>query len=626
MPVYKDYSRIIPKLSRRPHKLKENKRNSVPRYIIAIDTETYQEQIEEDTFLHKLKLGWAIYKDLQTQKEEYFYFEKVQEFWEWLKSKLYNKKHYYIFAHNFDFDFQVIEGWKYLSEYLKAEIKKFIVDSNRFYIKAKVPLSNDFKQYASLSFISTTNYTNYPLKKLGKILGLEKMEIEFDSADKEYLKEYCKRDTEIVLKFVEYLIKFIKEHNLGNFKPTIASQAFTAFRHRFMKKPIYIHSNREAQILERMSYRGGRTEAWFIGKVKETIYKLDINSMYPYVMRNFTYPTKLVRVLHDISPEYLDILMRDFLVIAEVYIEVTKPVIGVKKEKLIFPVGRFWAILTNPELNLVKKYGKILKVRRVAIYEHDYIFREYVDYFYNLRLKFKEEGNEVMQYFAKIMLNSLYGKFGQKNEHFRKIKSLKSDHWEILKFYDADEQRWKYIQVRAGEVYVKDGYIESENSFVAIASYVTAYARCYLWELIEKAGEENVYYMDTDSLFVTQKGYENLKEYINDKELGKLKLEGVSDNVIIKNVKDYIFGNEVKRKGIRKDAEEIAPNTFKQIQFVKIRSNLKDYKVNGVIMKYVTKSIKSTYDKGIVMPNGRVKPLVLYEDENQSPIDQFIVS
>jgi len=89
------------------------------------------------------------------------------------------------------------------------------------------------------------------------------------------------------------------------------------------------------------------------------------------------------------------------------------------------------------------------------------------------------------------------------------------------------------------------GFVEASNSFVAIASFVTAYARCYLWELIEKAGEENVLYMDTDSLFVTKKGYENLKDYLDNKELGKLKLEDVTEDLTIWGAKLYKF--EAKR-------------------------------------------------------------------------------
>lgn len=598
------------------HYLKPNEKCKLPRFIIAVDTETEPEQIDEKTELHKLKLGWAIFKDRLHNKEEAFYFEHPKEFWDWLKSKCKNKTTLYVFAHNFDYDFQVLQGFNYLTEHLGAKITKFIVDSNVFIVRAKLEGFDGYPDHrCNIEFISTTNYSSYPLKKIGKILGLEKLEIDFKNASKEELKTYCYRDTEIVLRFVEYLLKFIEEHDLGNFQPTIAAQSFTAFRHRFMKHKILIHAHPKATELERLSYRGGRTEAFFIGEWKGgTVYKLDVNSMYPYVMKNREYPVKLVKVLPYASVEQLKRIMRQYLVITRVKVKVDKPVVGVKKEKLIFPIGVFWSVLTSPELELVMKNGQILEVKEVAIYEKAKIFEDYVDYFYNLRLKFKEKGNEVMQYFAKIFMNSLYGKFGQKNESFKTIGFTDDPDFKAERVYDADEGRWRYFRVIGNKIEEKDGYIEGSNSFVAIASFVTAYARCYLWKLIEKAGQKNVLYCDTDSLFTTEEGLNNLKDYLHEKELGKLKLEDKTDKLIIWGAKNYQFGKEIKRKGIRKDAKQIDNNTFEQIQFIKIRSNMLKYHLPGAGTIKVRKQLKAQYDKGVVTPSGWVKPFVLYED------------
>jgi len=69
----------------------------------------------------------------------------------------------------------------------------------------------------------------------------------------------------------------------------------------------------------------------------------------------------------------------------------------------------------------------------------------------------------------------------------------------------------------------------------------------------------------------------------------------------------------LKRKGIRKDAKELAENVFEQIQFIRIKSNLLKYHINGVPMRKVVKHLKNMYDKGIILPNGKVKPHELYE-------------
>ena len=595
-------------IKRRPHILKPNLKNELPRYLLAVDTETQPEKIDDETEKHVLKLGYAIFYDRLHRKKEYFYFESPEDFWKFVLSKTKPKTKLYIFAHNFDFDWQVLQGWQFLPKTIKGEYKTTIFDSSNFIINYRC------ENKCSLVFLSTTNYFKTSLGELGKLLGLNKMDVDFSCTSKQYLKEYCKRDTEIVLEIIKYYLQFLKHHDLGNFKYTAAGQSFTAYRHRFMRDKIYIHSNPAVVALERESYRGGRNECFFIGRIEgDTVYKLDINSMYPFVMKTYEYPTKLIKHFKNVPVQRLYEFMKEYLVIARLKISINKPCIGKKQKKLIFPTGTFECVLCSPEIELVKKYGEILQVEEVALYEKGEIFKDFINFFYNLRLKHKQEGNEIMQFFDKLLMNSLYGKFGQKTELFKEAGFTERGHYEIQKVYDMDSRKWLYRKIIDGKVYEKEGYQEGTDSFVAIASFVTAYARCYLWRLIETAGENNVFYCDTDSLFVNKQGYENLKQYINSKELGKLKVEDISEFLEIRNCKDYTFGKETKRKGVRKDAEEISENEFKQVQFVKNRGNLSDYKEDGAIVKTIIKKLKGTYDKGVVQNNGKVIPIRLNE-------------
>ena len=47
------------------------------------------------------------------------------------------------------------------------------------------------------------------------------------------------------------------------------------------------------------------------------------------------------------------------------------------------------------------------------IYDQAPIFKAYIEYFYNRRLQAKADGNEAGSYMFKLMMNALYGKFGQ---------------------------------------------------------------------------------------------------------------------------------------------------------------------------------------------------------------------
>jgi len=155
----------------------------------------------------------------------------------------------------------------------------------------------------------------------------------------------------------------------------------------------------------------------------------------------------------------------------------------------------------------------------------------------------------------------------------------------------------------------------SNHSFPAIASHITAYARMYLYELIKKAGFENVYYCDTDSLFVNEEGYNRLKNFIDDKELGKLKLEEVGE-CIIWGAKNYKFNETRKIKGIPKKSE-YKDGAYWWWQFERWRSGFKYGLHDGVILKLAHRSIKSPYDKRIVHEDGSTEPIYLEECDEE---------
>ena len=593
---------------RKPHRIKHNKTTAIPTYFLFFDTETREVDVGNGEWKHVLRLGWVVrvYRDRRRNKvsEKWMEFKTKEEFWDFVEQSVPDGKKMWCFAHNIDFDFRVLEGFRVL--YQRGwEIKTFVYDSKNIILHFR-------KGRKSLLFLDTFNFFKGSVKKMGESIGLEKLEVDFATVSDEELSKYCKRDVEIIKEFMMRFVDFVEQNDLGSLQKTLASQAFSAFRHRFMRHDIFVHNNVEVIELERESYRGGRTEAFYIGKLPQgKYYKLDVNSMYPYVMRERVYPTKLIRLEKNPSISGLKRALKRFFVIAHLRVRVDKPIVAVKTERLIFPVGEYDCVITSPEIELVLKYGKILKVYKYAIYEQHRIFVDYVDFFYSLKEKYAREGNGVYKQICKLFLNSLYGKFGQKVRYLEKIGECeREDGYEVV--FDMETGERTIYRFLNGEIWVESKeFYEGENSFVAIASAVSAYGRCYLWELIEKAGLENVFYCDTDSLIVNEVGYERLKPLLDEYGLGYLKCEGVSEEVEIRNAKDYTFGEEVKRKGVKKDAVEIAPNTFKQFQFERLRSAWRNGRVNDVVIKEQIKKLKQEYQKGIVTESGRVIPFRL---------------
>lgn len=469
--------------------------------------------------------------------------------------------------------------------------------------------------------LSSTNFYKESLRDLGRTFGLAKMEIEYESCEVEKAIPYCRRDVEILKLAMEKFIEFIEQENLGNFSITIAGQAFNAYRHRFMEHEIYIHSDLEALKLERKAYAGGRTEAFYVGKINDNVYYYDINSMYPFVMRNYYYPVRLLSHRKKLDLETLKNFMFDkqYLVIAKVKVSTDKPVFFKKAGKLIFPMGTFETVLSTPEIIYALKKDMLEEILEANIYEGAEIFRNYVDYFYSKRMEAKKQKNEVLTKLYKLFLNSLYGKFGEKNNHYEKIGETDPKIISVERIYDADKDEFYIVKTFGGGIFRRNDNpddMESMNSFPAIAAHVTAYARMRLWEVMETAGLENIFYCDTDSVFTNEQGSKNLINagLIDEYELGKLKLEKTSEGMEIYGVKDYIFCGKAKLKGVPKSAKKISENKYAVTVWRGIAKYLKKGNLTGYENEIMIKELKRTYDKGQIY-DGIVKPILYINNE-----------
>jgi hypothetical protein len=452
------------------------------------------------------------------------------------------------------------------------------------------------------------------VEKYGDLLGKPKLSIDLDDTTDEYLMEYCRRDTEIVAAVFSAWLKFITQHDLGSFGLTIASQAFIAFRKRFMNKKIYIHGDNDKTAFERKAYYGGRTEAFFIGKIPhDKVYILDVNSMYPWVMAKYRLPYKWVGCDNDITYTKLAELLRKYFCIAYVALNTDKPYYPYRtKDKLCFPIGKFQTYLCSPELELAIKHGHILHAVYVMVYERAYIFREYIKYFHTLKTQYKQAHNDLLERVCKLFMNSLYGKFGQRMDSVFMEEWVDNPNYYSMSEIDIDTGiTWRKRQLGNLLTIYREGVLDSEHSFPAICAGVTSKARLRLIELMKVCGDGNYFYCDTDSLFVNKVGYRRLKRYLQDQVLGMLEVKQVASEVIIHGCKDYVIDGVGKTKGIPKKAVKVSANSYDTLVFPSFKSDINRGMASDYAIHKVNKTLSRKYDKGVVTASGNVIPLCI---------------
>lgn len=602
-------------IKRQPHILKSEKTMAMPRHLIFFDTETWQNEKENGQVHQSLRLGWACYYrrayGRNLEKVDWLYFLHADQFWQFVSKYTQRKNKLWVIARNVTFDFTVVKGWSHLRE-LEYKLKFF-------HNKGTCNIISVRNKDSSIVFLDSMNWFVESLEKTGERIGIERIAVNYKTCSEFELKTACKNHVLIELENFKLFIKFLEDNKVARLCYTRGSTAMSAFLLNHYTIKIYIHNNAEAIKLERDSYKGGRVECFFIGELRnDNYYILDVNSLYPFVMRNNLYPVKYEKILQSVTGRAIERYLSSKSVVARVLIDTDEPVYGVKRGRLVFPVGRFWTVLTTPELKYALARGHIKKIRDTVVYEQKNIFESYVDKFYTLRQQFRSAGNAEYEELCKKMLNSLYGKWGQKGEEWEKIGECPGERDREMLCFNMNNRRVTKLRYLLGQVFILKGHGECFDSFPAIAAHVTAYARLYLWSLMQQAGWGNYYYCDTDSLIVNEVGLCRLQNKIDRLLLGGLKIDKRGLTVLLRGLKDYSFGAKTVIKGIRKSAVCVSEGVYTQEKWPSFRGLLRSSHPEEYVVETVTKHLNREYTKGTVTHSGVVLPYV-FDDTVQTP-------
>ena len=313
---------------------------------------------------------------------------------------------------------------------------------------------------------------------------------------------------------------------------------------------------------------GGRTENFRLGyscRENESIGYLDFTSLYPYVLKYKMFPGEHpVIITENINYE----IEKYFgFVVCHIVppLKLNFPVLPARMNgKLIFTLCYKCAddqhkrsCVHSEDQRMLKGIWCTIEVDKAlekgykmidvfVVYHYEKKFNSPFQGFINMFLKIKQEAsgfpsqtidpdtyirsyyekegiqlekdkitlNPALRLIAKLLLNSLWGKLGQKTNMPRdelittreKMKELFSDERrEVVDCFLLDEDALLISWIWRNECDIYEG-----NTSPAVASYVTAYARLKLYTLIEEiesVREGRVLYTDTDSvIYVNREG------------------------------------------------------------------------------------------------------------------------
>ena len=176
--------------------------------------------------------------------------------------------------------------------------------------------------------------------------------------------------------------------------------------------------------------------------------------------------------------------------------------------------------LTSVDIQeIVKIGGKVVEIYEGVIYRENFKvspFRKVIEKLFALRQKYKDEKIDLMQGLGKLIMNSLYGV--QIRKDFNESYSCKSEIWMKTEF---DENVLDYWRLPKGNYIVKmkkddglDDDCDIKNTLPAVlGAFILSNSKRIMNNFIREINgfyENNVYYTDTDSLYIEKKYWDVL--------------------------------------------------------------------------------------------------------------------
>lgn len=483
--------------------------------------------------------------------ENFLYGNSIETFIDWCSN---TEENYDVYFHNLKFDGSFLFDWllrqnyevlrntknKEDSDYTSPKNHSFtclIDELNNFY-NIEVWFTIGKKKTNKVKFYDSMKILNFGVDKIAHDFKLPISKLKLDY--KEYREvghqltaheiAYIRNDVEIMAR----ALKIMFDEGLD--KSTIASNAMNFYKSNFEE------FNEFFPILEfdvyndiRPAYKGGFTylnPVYENKMVNKPIVCLDVNSLYPSVMKNALLPYGNGVYFegkykdNPYYPLYIQHLKCSFELKSGKIptIQLKGNLSFLPNEYVVSSNGECVDLkLTNIDLKLFLENYEVEyydvnthNISKEPCYINGFMFKGqkglfdfYIDYWSEKKIEAKHDGNGARYTISKIMLNSLYGKFAMSKMNRNKYPYL-----------DEETDTIKYELSEAKE---------DKGVYLPMACFITSYAREKTQRTsglikdysINKLGYDAYIYSDTDSIYTTLTDENILNKLI---EIDKYKL------------------------------------------------------------------------------------------------------
>lgn len=445
--------------------------------------------------------------------ESVLYGSSITEFFDLMAEKAVYDSPIEVYFHNLKFDLEFIlhhalsNGWTHVDSNRNMKEKTFstIITGNRLFYSATFCFKTSGKHTKKIIFKDSAKILPMRVADVAKAFDLDVSKLQIDHSqhrDTDHQitieeQEYIKADVLIVARALKIVF------SMGLDRMTISANAMHDYKMMIGKKKFdYLYPKLDDIDHElRQSYKGGfvYVKPDVMGKSIKDGIVFDVNSLYPHVMKSkrlpygepcfyegkyepdriYTLYIQMIRCQFTVKPDHLPtIQIKNNIKYPNLeYLTSSVDSYGLDHEVTL--------VLTSVDLELFLEQYDVYNLEYICGYKFMSVvglFDEYVSKWHEIKLDATEHYNKPMRALAKLMLNSLYGKFGTNPDR---------DHAKPYLDTVTNTVRYKREQDKT-----------RPTVYIPMAAFITSYAR----DITIRAGQahyDRFLYSDTDSLHLS---------------------------------------------------------------------------------------------------------------------------
>ena len=551
--------------------------------FVAVAPTVHRDHERGEARVHRFRAGHAcrvILRAGQTVDRQERAFSSPEAWWNLLEEWRNKKQATWVLGYNMGYTMTLLDLWTHLIE-ARDPVVSCVLEDPPFIVRVR-------HRGRMIVYTDALNYLNMPLWQLSESTSCPLPRPSYRTLPTTPGPDDLPYHVRVLEEAILGLVSQTVGEGACSWKPTAAGLAWDCYFKEFNDQKIYVHFHPEARKLERQCYYGGRVQVFRRGFVAEPVSVYDFNSLYPSAMSTVPMPSRFLNYKESSNARDLAAVLPDLAACAHVRLAPGAGPFPHRLAGMVVCADRAGsAYLCGRELELALSRGAVRTVYSRALYRADRLFERFVQHWYARKQDGRTRSDKAATATAKIMLNSLYGKFGQSGKQWEHAPDSFSP-GPYRFWWSKHPANKSVVRMRsvAGRVERQSGQTHTQVALVALSASVTAAGRVRLEEALSCCGKCDVLYTDTDSVHTIRAGPRRLEQagLVDPSRLGALRLEGKYPNAYYWGRQHYRVGDDIVCSAIKPTAVEVAHGLYLQEAQAGVTTTLETGNLNQVVV------------------------------------------